>query len=211
MPDTTRIFLCRHASPENPEGVFYGHLPGFGLSSQGRRQALGLGSFLSAYPIRRIYASPLERATETAELAASRLSPPPPIEVREDLVETAWGRYIQGVPRPQAPFRRPLFFVHMVAPGWLPADEKVAAMAERIGRVCAEAVASCRGEAAALISHSDPIKAFWNGFLDRPDWRFHMLPLPKGGLIELEYSGDTLAAFTPHQPIVDDAVVATEA
>ena len=23
---TTRIFLCRHASPHNPDGVFYGHL-----------------------------------------------------------------------------------------------------------------------------------------------------------------------------------------
>lgn len=205
MPDTTRIFLCRHASPENPGGVFYGHLPGFGLGERGRRQALGLGSFLAAFPICRIYTSPLERAKETAELAGSRLPKPVDIEARDDLLETEWGKYIQGVPRTQAILRRPLMPIHMLSPGLLARDETVAEMADRVGRVCREALETCRGEAAAIISHSDPVKAFWNQHLGRAAWRFHFLELPKGGFIELEYHGEELAQVTPHGAVLDAA------
>ena len=205
MPPTTRVFLCRHAAPHNPTGVFYGHLPGFGLGKTGRRQALGLGDFLAAYPISQMYSSPLERSRETAELAASRLPRKVPIEIRDDLVEAEFGKYLQGVKRPEALFRRPLFIVHAVAPGALPLDETVAEMAERVGRVVDEAVEACEGKAAAIISHADPIKAFWNQALGRAAWRFHFLELPKGGFIELEYAGDDLAMITPHGPILDSA------
>jgi broad specificity phosphatase PhoE len=203
VPDQTTIFLCRHASPENPGGVFYGHLPGFGLGEAGRRQALGLGSFLAAYPIRKIYSSPLERAMETAQLASSRLPGQVELEVREDLVEAEWGKYLQGVPQAQAVYRRPLLFFHAVVPGFLAMDETVPTMADRVGRVCDEALKACRGEAAAIVSHADPIKAFWNQHLGRAHWRFHFLELPKGGFVELTYRGDELARITPHGAILD--------
>lgn len=194
----TVVFLCRHAQPENPEGVMYGHLPGFGLSPAGRQQALRLGEFLRGYPVRAAYASPLERAQETARLAVSRLESPLAIETREDLVEAEFGKYIEGVKRWQVPFRRPLFFVHALSPGTLSFDESVPAMAERLDRVCREALRACTGDAAMLVSHADPIKAFWNRFLGRADPRFHMLKLDKGAFLELEYKGDTLASITPH-------------
>jgi len=176
----------------------YGHLPGFGLSLAGRQQALGLGEFLRGYPIRAAYASPLERAQETARLAVSRLDPVPPIETRGDLVEAEFGKYIQGVKRWQVPFRRPWFLLHAVSPGSLSFDESVPAMAERVDRVCQEALRACAGDAAMLVSHADPIKAFWNRFLGRPDPRFHMLKLDKGAFLELAYEGDRLASITPH-------------
>ena len=62
-------------------------------------QALGLGSYLASFPIRRVYSSPLERAVETARLAASRLPEELEIDVRDDLLEAEWGKYIQGIPR----------------------------------------------------------------------------------------------------------------
>ena len=104
--------------------------------------------------------------------------------------------------RPEALFRRPLFLVHAVAPGALPLDETVDEMAERVGRVVREALETCHGQAAAIVSHADPIKAFWNKHLGRAAWRFHFLELPKGGFIELEYEGDELAKITPHGPIL---------
>ena len=178
----------------------YGHLPGFGLSASGKEQALRLGEFLRGYPVRAAYASPLERAQETARLAVSRLERPIPIETRDDLLEAEFGKYIEGVRRWQVPFRRPLFFVHAVSPGALSFDESVPAMAERVDRVCREALQACTGEAAMLVSHADPIKAFWNRFLRRPNPRFHMLKLDKGAFLELEYQGDTLTSITPHAP-----------
>ncbi|HEY8739601.1 MAG TPA: histidine phosphatase family protein [Candidatus Dormibacteraeota bacterium] len=201
MAETTRIFLCRHAHPDNPQGVFYGHLPGFGLSARGVRQALGLGDYLSRYPVRRFYASPLQRAQETASRAISRMGRDVPIETRDSLVEAAFGKYLEGVPQRRAVLVRPLIWVHLVRPGALTIDESVAALADRVDAVCREALAACRGEAAALVSHADPVKAFWNRFLGRPDWRFHFLDLAKGGFLELVYTGDDLVAIHPHAPV----------
>jgi broad specificity phosphatase PhoE len=201
MAQVTRIFLCRHAHPANPGRVFYGHLPGFGLSPLGVRQALGLGDHLSRYPVQRIYASPLQRAQETASLAASRLGREVPIETREQLVEAQFGKYLQGVPQRRALVVRPLLWVHLVRPGALAIDEKVADLAARVDGVCREALAACRGQAAAVVSHADPVKAFWNRFLGRPDWRFHFLDLAKGGFLELVYEDDALVAIHPHAPV----------
>jgi broad specificity phosphatase PhoE len=204
----TLIFLCRHAHPENPEGVMYGHLPGFGLSALGERQALGLGDFLRDYPVRAFYASPLQRAQETARLAMSRLGHEVPLNTPDDLVEAEFGKYIEGVKRWQVPFRRPLCFFHAVRPGTLSFDEPVPEMAERIERVCQEAVKATSGEAAVLVSHADPIKAFWNHFLGQADWRFHFLELDKGDFLELVYDGDRLTAVTPHAAILAEAPAA---
>lgn len=197
----TRIFLCRHAHPDNPNNVFYGHLPGFGLSAVGVRQALALGDYLAAFPVRRFYTSPLQRARETTTLAASRLPEAVPVEVREDLVEAHFGHYLQGVPQAQVMVRRPLWFLHLVRPGTLKGDERVPDMAARVERVIQEALAACRGEAAALVSHADPIKAFWNGIVGQDDWRFHFLDLPKGGFLELEYEDDELKRLVAHKAL----------
>ena len=204
----TLIFLCRHAHPENPEGVIYGHLPGFGLSARGKRQALGLGDFLRQYPVGAFYVSPLQRAQETARLAISQLGHKVPLHTRDDLLEAEFGKYIEGVKRWQVPFRRPLFFFHAISPGTLSFDEPVPEMAERVERVCREAVEATSGEAAVLVSHADPIKAFWNQFLGQSEWRFHLLELDKGGFLELEYDGDRLTAVTPHAAILAGAPAA---
>lgn len=205
MPQVTRIFLCRHAHPDNPRRVFYGHLPGFGLSARGVRQALGLGDHLASHPVQRFYASPLQRAQETAALAASRLPGKVPIETRDALLEAEFGKYLQGVPQGRAVFARPLMWVHLARPGALKIDESVAVMAERVDSVCREAVQTCRGQAAVLVSHADPVKAFWNRYLGRPDWRFHFLEVAKGGFLELVYEDDHLVTIHPHAPIEADA------
>lgn len=201
VPETTRVFLCRHAHPDNPGRVFYGHLPGFGLSALGVRQALGLGDFLRRYPVERVYTSPLQRARETASLAVSRLGRDVPVEVRDELVEASFGKYLQGVPQGLALVRRPLFWVHLVRPGALSIDETVPEMARRVDGVCVEAVRASRGRAAIVVSHADPIKALWNEYLGRAPWQFHFLDLAKGGFLELVYEGDDLVTIHPHKPM----------
>jgi len=202
VPAKTRLFLARHAEPENPDGVFYGHLPGFGLSAGGRRQARALGKALAAAEVAAVFSSPLERARETATLAAKELPLGPKVELRDELLETGFGRYIQGIPRAQMLVRRPLFIVHLLRPGLLPGDESVDEMADRVGRTCAEALAAARGKAALLVSHADPIKAFWNRYLGRPGWRFHLLRLAKGSWLELDYEGERLLSAAYHGPLV---------
>lgn len=67
----TVIYLVRHGEVFNPKQICYGRLPGFPLSDVGRKQAHALGKHLSDKKLSAIYASPQERAQETASIIAS--------------------------------------------------------------------------------------------------------------------------------------------
>lgn len=83
---TTRISFVRHGEVDNPQGVYYGRLPGFGLSDEGRCQAQRAARYLaqrvtasrmppssSPRTPAAIYSSPLRRAYQTASILADRL------------------------------------------------------------------------------------------------------------------------------------------
>ena len=61
------IHLVRHGEVENPKGIIYGRLPGFHLSERGERQAAAAATHLKDADVGAIWASPLERAQETAK------------------------------------------------------------------------------------------------------------------------------------------------
>lgn len=61
------LHLVRHGEVENPKGVIYGRLPGYNLSERGQRQAEAAAERLSDRDIGVVWASPLERAQETAQ------------------------------------------------------------------------------------------------------------------------------------------------
>lgn len=65
------VLALRHAQAENPGGLAYGRLPGFALSREGREAAGHVARLLAPAPVVAVYASPLERARETAEILAS--------------------------------------------------------------------------------------------------------------------------------------------
>jgi broad specificity phosphatase PhoE len=66
MPN--RIHFVRHGEVENPDGILYGRLPGFGLSSAGAEMAALTAEALRAEgrPVARLLSSPLQRAVESA-------------------------------------------------------------------------------------------------------------------------------------------------
>jgi broad specificity phosphatase PhoE len=190
-PVSTRHYLVRHCDVRNPKGVLYGHLPDFPLSDKGVKQAHALGRYFAGRNVRHLYSSPLERARQTAEVIAAYLDSVP-IIYTEDLVETRFGLYLQGVPPKQVPWRRPLWFVHMLWPGVLPNDESVAALAARLGRPIARVITDHPGETGIFVSHGDPIQGFWVSADRRPRYALHRLQCAKGGLLELDYAGDAL-------------------
>lgn len=66
--NTRQLHLVRHGEVDNPDGILYGRLPGFGLTPRGRHMA-----FLAADELRdrgrkysALYASPLLRAQQSA-------------------------------------------------------------------------------------------------------------------------------------------------
>ena len=64
---TETIHLVRHGEVENPKGIIYGRLPGFHLSERGQRQAAAAAERLRQADVGAVWASPLERAQETAK------------------------------------------------------------------------------------------------------------------------------------------------
>jgi broad specificity phosphatase PhoE len=60
------IHLVRHGEVFNPQHVLYGRLPGFGLSELGKLMAKESADSKLGQPITRLYASPLQRAQESA-------------------------------------------------------------------------------------------------------------------------------------------------
>lgn len=65
------VYLIRHATPDwSRTDIRYDIPPGPALTTHGEAEAAKLGLFLQSAGIQKIYASPLERAKRTAQIAA---------------------------------------------------------------------------------------------------------------------------------------------
>jgi broad specificity phosphatase PhoE len=204
-----RLYLVRHCDVANPHGVLYGYLPGFGLSAKGLAQAESLGQRLRGQPVRVIRTSPLERARQTTSIIARHLDNPE-VVVDDDLVEARFGLYLQGIRYAQVPWRRPLWWVHMVYPGLLRRDERVSAMAGRVERSLERLLESVGDGTGVCVSHGDPIQAFWITYLHRHPWALHHLQCAKGGLLALDYESGKLVKVTYVPPQVAAAPPAAD-
>ena len=198
MSDTiTTIYLARHCDVENPKGVLYGFLPGFGLSQKGREQARAMGRFFSDKPVAQLIVSPLQRAQETAE-AIVAANPNLQIETSDELAEAGFAKYYQGLRPLDVAWRRPKWIRHKLFPGMLAQDEGIRGMATRVRGPIMRILRDHPGKGGICISHGDPIQAFWN--IAEGSHRFVTLHCKKGGILELTYRGTELSNITYHSP-----------
>lgn len=68
MRKVTITHWVRHGEVENPKRILPGRLPGFHLSTKGKKQAQQTAIYLKQYPIRSIYSSPMDRCLKTAQI-----------------------------------------------------------------------------------------------------------------------------------------------
>lgn len=61
------VHLVRHGEVYNPDGILYGRIPGFHLSELGHEMAAMAAESLHGHPVAAVYASPLQRAQESAQ------------------------------------------------------------------------------------------------------------------------------------------------
>ena len=61
------IHLIRHGEVHNPDRILYGRLPGYHLSELGHKMADVAAASLADRPLTALYASPLQRAQESAQ------------------------------------------------------------------------------------------------------------------------------------------------
>lgn len=62
----TILYFVRHGKTDHSGKRITGYIPGVGLNPEGRRQADAITDYFAAVSLTAIYASPLERAMETA-------------------------------------------------------------------------------------------------------------------------------------------------
>ena len=75
------IYIARHASPDwSRTDIAYDRPPGPPLTPVGEREATVLGTYLNSFGVTLLYASPLERAWRTAELAGEVIGIQPQVE-----------------------------------------------------------------------------------------------------------------------------------
>src|SRR5271156_5845257 len=90
----TRLVLVRHGVTAHTGPLLSGRMPGIDLSEKGISQAEAAADRLSALKISTVYASPIERTTQTAGYIAARLG----LEVQPlpGVIEADYGDWTGG-------------------------------------------------------------------------------------------------------------------
>jgi broad specificity phosphatase PhoE len=151
------VHLVRHGQVHNPEGVLYGRLPGYGLSTIGQAMAQRLGEHFADVPLTHLRCSPLQRAQETmAPIAANH--PDLAVVTDERVIEAAnyfegrnFGRYNEKllIPKNLWQLRNPL------KPSW---GEPYPSIVARVKLAMADAAtAAGDGGQALIVMHELPI------------------------------------------------------
>ena len=205
MAEITVVHLLRHGEVHNPNHVLYGRLPGYHLSANGQLMAAAAADYFDGRPVTAVFASPLERAQETAQPVADRLGLP--IVTDERLIESA--NVLEGKTVSLASLAvNPLNWKYLwnpVTPSWGEPYKQVVA---RVGEVIDLARDTARGKEAVCVSHQLPI---WVSRLAAEHKRLWHNPKSRecalGSVTSLTFDGDELTsvsyAVPPRRPVVD--------
>jgi probable phosphoglycerate mutase len=153
----TDFHLLRHGEHTLQGKIVAGRTPGIGLSERGRGEAEAAAARLAEAGIAAIYASPLQRAQETAAIVAERLGLD--IATRADLDEVDFGDWTGST---FAAIRETAHF-----PAWanrrslamIPGGESMRAVQRRIVETLIELHAIHPDATLVLVSHGDPIRS----------------------------------------------------
>ena len=147
MPTT--VLFVRHTDVHNPDNVFYGRLPYFGLSTLGIEQANRTAEYLRRLDIAAFYTSPLLRARQTSRILA-QYHPDAPVLITSRILEVRSS--VQG-----QPFSRIGAAVNIYEPPLAPGDETIPAIFARMSRCLTLAAQKHPGRTVVCVSHADPI------------------------------------------------------
>ncbi|MFT4086813.1 MAG: histidine phosphatase family protein [Gordonia sp. (in: high G+C Gram-positive bacteria)] len=195
----TIVHMMRHGEVYNPEGVLYGRLPGYRLSDTGQAQAATVAASLADHDVTAVFASPLQRAQETATpIAASHGLQ---IVTNDDLIEAdnqfeglhvSVGGGALSKPRHWPKLRDPF------TPSW---GEPYIQIAHRMLAAASKARDAAEGHEAVCVSHQLPVytlRRFLEGRRLWHDPRVRQCSL--ASLTSLIYDGDSLIDIIYSEP-----------
>jgi broad specificity phosphatase PhoE len=194
MAQITVVHLLRHGEVSNPNGVLYGRLPGYHLSANGRLMAAAAADFFAERPVAALFASPLERAQETAQPVAERLG----LEIVTDerLIESVnvlEGKTVTLARLALSPSNWPYLW-NPFRPSW---GEPYWQVVTRMCQVIDRAREAAPGQEAVCVSHQLPI---WVSRLAAEHRRLWHNPNNRqcapGSVTSFTFDGDELAGVS---------------
>lgn len=151
------LHLLRHGQHNLGGGVLAGRMPGVGLTERGRAEIAAAAERLADENIAALYASPLQRTCESAEIVSELLGLP--IEFRDDLIELDFGEWTGTT-----------FNAIRADPRWrpwnqhrslsrIPGGETMRAVQYRAVEAILDIAERHRDAAAIVVSHGDVIRS----------------------------------------------------
>ncbi len=157
-PKPTTVLLVRHGQTPTTGSVLPGRAPGLHLAEKGVAQAEATAARLAAcFEVAAVYASPLERAQETARPIGRATGNH--VRRHKGLLECDFGAWTGKNLKELAKLPE-WHTVQRYPSGWrFPDGESFAEMQTRIVSTLQALVAAHQGETLVAVSHADPIKA----------------------------------------------------
>lgn len=182
----TTVLLVRHGQTATTGHVLPGRAPGLHLSEDGRRQADAVARRIAALQrVAAVYASPLERARETAmPIARARGLA---LRIERGLLELDVGSWTGS--RLERLSKRPEWAAVQRYPSGFrfPDGESFVEMQARVTATLAELVSRHRGGVVVAVSHADPIKAALAQALGMHLDLFQRLAIAPGSITTIAY------------------------
>jgi probable phosphomutase (TIGR03848 family) len=185
-PKPTLVLFVRHGTTPTTGSVLPGRAPGLHLADQGRAQAQAVAESVAALAkVQAVYASPLERAQETATPIAERLGLP--LHPENGLLECDFGDWtgaklsdLAKLPEWRTVQRWPS--------GWrFPGGESFVELQVRMEGIVEELRRRHPGETVVAVSHADPIKAVASSALGTPLDLFQRLVISPCSVTAIAY------------------------
>ena len=188
-PTDTKVLLIRHGRTPTTGAKLPGRAKGLHLSAEGKKQAEAVGQRIAAAfkNVAAVYASPLERARETASPIAKALG----LKVIADkgLLECDFGTWTGANLKDL--FKLPEWKTVQQAPSTFrfPKGESFLEMQARINDALIRLKTAHQGSTVVLVSHADPIKAAVASALGTPLDLFQRISISPCSISVLQYGG----------------------
>jgi probable phosphomutase (TIGR03848 family) len=183
---STVVLLVRHGQTATTGRLLPGRAPGLHLSDDGRRQAEAAAQRIAKVKrVAAVYASPLERARETAlPIARARGLA---VRIERGLLDLDVGRWT-GLRLDRVSKRPEWSIVQRYPSGFrFPDGESFVEMQTRVTTLLATLVERHRGGVVVVVSHADPIKAALAHALGMHLDLFQRLAIAPGSITTIAY------------------------
>lgn len=195
----TVVHLLRHGEVDNPDGILYGRIPGYGLSGSGNDMARIVADHVVALDLTHLVCSPLQRARETAAPISERLGLP--VHIDDRLIEPTnvfeGSRFGVG----DGSLKRPANWRHLwnpFRPSW---GEPYSEIATRMRAAVQDARAAAEGHEALCVGHQLPIWTLRRSLEGRPLWHDpRKRECGLASLTSIAFDGTAYAGITYFEP-----------